>query len=117
MKAGEIWANPDEFNPVKVGCISKEVILNTDDRTLGVIDEIDAMTQYVVDSAINSPRLPIPNRGLCLKHKLYQKIFVSLLDAFGIVKKTKVFYAFSNDAFSNDVFSNDAFSNRESEDE
>lgn len=97
MKAGEIWANPDEFNPVKAGCMSKEVILNTDERTLEAIDEVDTITQYIVDRAINySPRLLLPNRGLCLRHKLYQKIFVSLLDVFGIVKKTKVFYAFSN---------------------
>ena len=97
MKAGEIWSNPEEFNPVKVWCINKEEILNTDERTLEAIDEIDAITQYIVDRAINySPRLPLPNRGLCVKHKLYQKIFVSLLDIFGIVKKTKTFYALSN---------------------
>lgn len=101
MKAGEIWANPEEFNPVKVWCIDKEEILNTDARTLEVMDEIDTITQYIVDRAINSPRLPLPNRGLLVKDKLYQKIFVSLLDVFGIVKKTKTFYAFSNGAPSN----------------
>jgi hypothetical protein len=96
MKAGEIWANPEEFNPVKVWCIDKEEILNTDARTLEVMDEIDTITQYIVDRAINSPRLPLQNRGLLVKDKLYQKIFVSLLEVFGIVKKTKTFYALSN---------------------
>ena len=95
MKAVEIWANPEEFNPVKFGCMDKEEILNTDERTLGAIDEIDTITQYIVAHAINSPRLLLPNRGLFVKDKLYQKIFVSLLDEFGIVKKTKTFYAFS----------------------
>lgn len=98
MKASEIWANPNEFKPIKVGCMSKEAILNTDDRTLNAIDEINTMTQYIVDSAKNSPRLPgLLMHDLYVKNELYNKIFVSLLDVFGIVQKTKTFYTISHE--------------------
>lgn len=102
MKPGEIWANPNDFKPVRLGCMSKEVILNTDDRTLNAIDEINIMTQYIVDSAKKSPRLPMTMRDLYVKNVLYKKIFVELLDVFGIVQKTKTFYTINHEESENE---------------
>lgn len=102
MTPSEIWANPNEFNPVKAGYMRKEAILATDERTLNAIAEIDTMTQYIVDSAHRSSRLPLSMRDLYVSPELYKKIFIKLLDAFGIVQKTKTFYTIRNEEGEND---------------
>lgn len=104
MKIGDIWVNPENFKPVKVGYLSKEAILNTDERTLSIISDIDAMADSIVD-AYNLKRdkcnsfwvLPY----VC-EDKLYRETLITLMDVFGVVTKTKTFYAISNEETDND---------------
>lgn len=103
MKIGDIWVNPENFKPVKFGYLSKEAILNTDERTLSIISDIDAMADSIVD-AYNLKRdectfwvLPyVP------ADKLYRETLITLMDVFGVVTKTKTFYAISNEETDND---------------
>lgn len=100
MKPSEIWATPNLFKPIRMGCVSKEAILNTDERTLNTISDIDYMAQLIVDT-YKSKR----NKGTdsfwvlpCVcEDKLYRETLIMLMDVFGVVQKTRTFYAISNE--------------------
>lgn len=104
MKIGDIWVNPENFKPVKVGYLSKEAILNTDEGTLKTISDIDDMAQSIVD-AYKSKRYKCNSFWVLpyvCEDKLYRETLITLMDVFGVVTKTKTFYAISKEDTDND---------------
>ena len=106
MTVSEIWANPEKFKPVKVGYLCKETILNTDERTLKIINDIDYMAQSIVDVykfRRNDKHTDSFYELPCVcEDKLYREMLITLMDVFGVVTKTKTFYAISNENSENE---------------